>query len=146
MLQYITPLAYLLSASLFVLGIRKFSKVRSAARGNQIAAIGMLLAVVTTLVYIGTVDYRWILGGLVVGGSIGLVASIRVQMTGMPELVAILNGFGGAASALVALSIIVRSLEGQTGTPEVLMLLGGIHIGVTSILSLIIGSITFSRH
>jgi NAD(P) transhydrogenase subunit beta len=144
MLDHIIPLAYLLSASLFVLGIRKLSKVRSAARGNQIAAVGMLLAVVTTLVDIGTVDYRWILGGLVVGGVIGLAASIRVQMTGMPELVALFNGFGGAASTLVALSIILRTLEGQTGSLKMMSLLGGAEIGITSILSLIIGSITFS--
>jgi len=144
MLEQIIPLAYLLSASLFVLGIRRLSKVRSAASGNQLAALGMLVAVVTTLVDMGTVDYRWILGGLVVGGAIGLIASIRVEMTGMPELVALFNGFGGAASTLVALSIVMATLQGRSGEFTLSPLLGGVHVGVTSILSLVIGSITFS--
>ncbi|HCF60307.1 MAG TPA: NAD synthetase, partial [Myxococcales bacterium] len=101
----VVALVYLLSAVLFILGLMRLSKVRTARRGNAIAATGMLLAVVGTLVELGRVDYRWIVGGLVVGAAVGALAAYRVKMTGMPELVALLNGFGGAASALVALSV-----------------------------------------
>ncbi|MGI5861891.1 MAG: NAD(P)(+) transhydrogenase (Re/Si-specific) subunit beta [Myxococcales bacterium] len=101
----VIALVYLLSAVLFIFGLKRLSKVRTAHRGNAIAASGMLLAVVGTLVELGRVDSRWIIAGTVVGGAIGAVAAVRVKMTAMPELVALLNGLGGAASALVALSV-----------------------------------------
>jgi NAD(P) transhydrogenase subunit beta len=102
----IVPLLYLLSAVLFIVGLKGLTKVRSARRGNAIAALAMLVAVVAALLDMGLVDYRWILAGLVVGGGIGAVAALRVEMTAMPEMVALFNGSGGGASALVALAIL----------------------------------------
>jgi len=94
-------LAYVVAATLFVFGIKMLGSADTARRGNLISGSGMLLAVVITLLAEG-LDYKWILGGLLVGGVIGLVAARLVKMTAMPELVALFNGFGGLASLLVA--------------------------------------------
>jgi NAD(P) transhydrogenase subunit beta len=101
------PIGYLLSAALFIFGLKKLGHPRTAPRGNQYGALGMLVAVITTVVKMEAAgDAKWtlIIAGLVVGSVIGIIMAIRVEMTGMPELVALFNGFGGAASALVALS------------------------------------------
>ena len=102
----VVPVLYLLSAVLFILGIKGLTRVRTAQRGNALAALAMLIAIVTTLLDLGLVDFRWIIAGLVIGGLIGGIAALRVEMTAMPEMVALFNGFGGGASALVASSII----------------------------------------
>jgi NAD(P) transhydrogenase subunit beta len=91
---------YIVAAVLFVLGIKMLGSAKTARRGNMVSAIGMLLAVVVTLLYKG-LDYKWILLGLAVGALIGAVAAKRVRMTAMPEMVALFNGFGGLASLLV---------------------------------------------
>ena len=83
------PLLYLLSAVLFILGLKGLTRVRTARRGNALAALAMLIAIVTTLVDLGLVDYRWIATGLIVGTAIGAFAALRVEMTSMPELVAL---------------------------------------------------------
>ena len=103
------PLGYLLSAALFIFGLKKLGHPRTAPRGNQYGALGMLVAVITTIVDMqfsstGGIQWELIIAGLVIGSIIGLIMAIKVEMTGMPELVALFNGFGGAASALVALS------------------------------------------
>ena len=79
--------------------------MRTARSGNAIAGLAMLLAMLATLVHLGRIDYRWILAGVAVGGLIGAIAAIKVEMTSMPEMVALFNGFGGIASTLVALSV-----------------------------------------
>ena len=101
------PIGYLLSAALFIFGLKKLGHPRTAPLGNQYGALGMLVAVLTTVVKIqsdGGAQWTLIIAGLVVGSVIGIIMAVRVEMTGMPELVALFNGFGGAASALVALS------------------------------------------
>ena len=102
------PLGYLLSAALFIFGLKKLGHPRTAPRGNQYGALGMLVAVLTTVIDMqlsnGGMEWELIVGGLVIGSIIGIIMAIKVEMTGMPELVALFNGFGGAASALVALS------------------------------------------
>jgi len=109
------PLGYLLSAALFIFGLKKLGHPRTAPRGNQYGAMGMLVAVITTVVDMqlasGGMHWELIVGGLVVGSIIGLIMAIKVEMTGMPELVALFNGFGGAASALVALSETWKYIE-----------------------------------
>jgi NAD(P) transhydrogenase subunit beta len=103
----------------------------------------MLLAVIGTLLEIGWVDYRWIIGGLVIGGSIGAVAAVRVKMTAMPEMVALFNGSGGLASALVALAVVWLNLietDNQTAAYQIL----GTSQSITVGLSILIGSVTFS--
>tara|TARA_Y100001968_G_scaffold192776_2_gene176687 strand:+ start:40062 stop:41486 length:1425 start_codon:yes stop_codon:yes gene_type:complete len=99
---------YLFSAVLFIFGLKKLGHPRTAPQGNQLGAMGMLVAVLTTVaeMQLGDGIEGWILigSGLLLGSLIGLYMAIRVEMTGMPEMVALFNGFGGAASALVALS------------------------------------------
>ena len=106
-------IGYLLSAALFIFGLKKLGHPRTAPFGNQLGAMGMLVAVITTIVQMqftgeGVVDWTLIAGGLVLGSLIGYWMAVKVEMTGMPELVALFNGFGGAASALVALSEIQK--------------------------------------
>ncbi|MCC5835004.1 MAG: NAD(P)(+) transhydrogenase (Re/Si-specific) subunit beta [Opitutales bacterium] len=93
-------LAYIVASILFVLGIKMLGSADTARRGNRLSACGMLLAIVVTLLDSG-LSYGWIAGGLILGGSIGAFAARRVQMTAMPEMVALFNGFGGLASLLV---------------------------------------------
>jgi NAD(P) transhydrogenase subunit beta len=97
---FLIDIAYIAAAVLFVFGLKMLSKADTARRGNQISSLGMLIALVATLLY-GGLDYTYILGGLVIGAGIGAVAARTVAMTGMPEMVALFNGTGGIASLLV---------------------------------------------
>ena len=112
------PLGYLISAALFIFGLKKLGHPRTAPRGNQYGAMGMLVAVITTVVDMqlaaGGMNWELIVAGLVVGSVIGMIMAIKVEMTGMPELVALFNGFGGAASALVALAETWKYIEDPT--------------------------------
>lgn len=98
----LVDLGYLVAAVCFIRGLKGLSSAKTAVRGNRLAAFGMLIAVVVTLVNQGVLGWEWMLAGVVLGSGIGAIAARRVQMTAMPEMVALLNGFGGAASALVA--------------------------------------------
>ena len=114
-------LGYLLSAALFIFGLKKLGHPKTAPFGNQLGATGMLVAVLTTILSMelqGVVEWPVIIAGLVIGGLIGLVMAIKVEMTGMPELVALFNGFGGAASALVALSEVWTYIENSATPPS----------------------------
>lgn len=102
-----TELAYMASALLFILGIKRLSGVKTARRGNQLAAIGMGVAVAVTLFYLFSILDLWIvIVGVVAGSVIGARLAKQVPMTAMPELVAFFNGLGGGASFLVALSAV----------------------------------------
>ncbi len=128
-----TELLYLAAAVLFIFGLKQLSGPRTARRGNVLAAGGMLLAVVVTLVDAAIVTWGTIIAGLATGTVIGAVLAARIQMTAMPQLVAAFNGFGGAASALVALAELERF---DAVFAE--------ETGVTVALSLLIGTVTFS--
>ena len=107
-------LAYLAAAVCFIFGIKRLSSPRTAASGNQISAIGMGLAIVATLLHRDVVDFGGILIGVAAGSAVGAFAAQRVAMTDMPQMVAVFNGLGGSASALVAAAEMVRlSLAGQ---------------------------------
>jgi NAD(P) transhydrogenase subunit beta len=97
-------LLYTLSFSLFIYGLMQGTHPRTAKTGNLIAAGGMAIAVVTTLLLDGLGNWGVIVGGLAVGTTVGVVASLRVQMTEMPQMVALYNGVGGGAVALIAWS------------------------------------------
>ena len=128
-----TELLYLGAAVLFIFGLKRLSSPRTARRGNMLASVGMLIAVVVTLANMDDIGWGPIIAGLLVGGGVGAALALRVKMTSMPELVAAFNGFGGVASALVALAEIERwDAVFDTET------------GVVVALSLAIGSITFS--
>lgn len=95
-------IAYLIAACLFVVGIKGLTKPKTAVRGNLLAAAGMGVAAVVTLLNEHIVTYEVIIAGVVVGGLIGAVMAKKVQMTAMPQMIALLNGFGGGASFSVA--------------------------------------------
>jgi len=95
---------YLIAGVLFILGIKGLTKPKTAVRGNMLSALGMLLAVAVTLLTISDVDYRFIVAGVAVGSIVGGVMALRIQMTSMPQMVALLNGFGGGASLTIALA------------------------------------------
>ena len=97
-----TNIAYVLAAILFILGIKRLSSPKTARSGNTIASVGMLIAIVATLVSYDLLDFQTIAIGMIIGAIIGALFAIKVEMTQMPQMVAIFNGFGGGASALVA--------------------------------------------
>ncbi len=130
-------LAYLAAAILFILGIRGMTHPRTAVRGNLLGASAMLLAVLVTLLDQEVIDYRWIGAGLVIGAVIGAVLAVRIQMTNMPQMVALLNGFGGAASFVVAGAELIRQLP--TGA-----LSDAKQVMIAIAASGIIGSVTFT--
>ncbi|MCA9628638.1 MAG: NAD(P)(+) transhydrogenase (Re/Si-specific) subunit beta [Myxococcales bacterium] len=144
----IVNIAYLLSAVMFIFGLKRLTKVRTARRGNAIAALAMFVAVAATLVDLGFVDYRWILIGIAVGGAIGAFAAMRVPMTSMPELVAVFNGFGGGASTLVAMSVVWLDViePAKQGTlAHILNKDGsGSAVAITIALSVLIGAVTLT--
>ncbi|MDJ0664068.1 MAG: NAD(P)(+) transhydrogenase (Re/Si-specific) subunit beta [Acidimicrobiia bacterium] len=129
----LTLLLYLASAVLFILGLKQLSSPRTARRGNMLASGGMLIAIVVTLIANDITSWATVIAGLVVGGGVGALLALKVKMTSMPELVAAFNGFGGVASALVALAEIERNDAAFS-----------VETGVVVALSLLIGSITFS--
>ena len=100
-METLIQLSYILAAVLFIFGLKMLSSAKTAVRGNRLSALGMLIAVVATLVSQGTVSYVWIVAGMIIGGAIGAVAALRVKMTSMPEMVALFNGSGGIASLFV---------------------------------------------
>jgi len=107
---------YLLSASLFIMGLKQLASPATARNGNRLASIGMLIAIIITIVKYTNTNFEWIIIGFFIGGILGLVLSRYVQMTAMPQLVAIFNAFGGGASALVAIYEIMYSREPITVT------------------------------
>jgi len=132
----ITHIAYLIAAVCFIMGLKLLSSPKTARRGNLLGALGMLIAVVVTLANKGILGYSYIIAGLVIGGLIGAVLAKKVQMTAMPQMVGMLNGFGGGASALVAYSEYLRIGEGTAS--------GSVDALIALVLSLLIGSLTFT--
>ena len=141
--QTAVAIAYLASACMFIFGLKQMSRIRTARQGNVLAALAMAIAVVATLVELGKVDYRWMLLGGLVGTVVGAVAALRVAMTAMPEMVALLNGAGGAASALVGLAFFYTHVvePGRVGTVAAIV---GTASTLTLVLSLWIGAVTAS--
>ncbi len=107
-------IAYLIAAVLFVVGIKGLTKPKTAVRGNLLAAAGMGVAAVVTLLNEHIVTYEIIIAGVVVGGLIGAIMAKKVQMTSMPQMIALLNGFGGGASFAVASAEFFRGSADNT--------------------------------
>ena len=129
-LELIIQLGYVVAAGFFIFGLKMLGSPDTARKGNGISAIGMLVAIVSALLDQGIVQYEYILGGMVVGGLIGAVAARTVAMTSMPEMVALFNGVGGAASGLVGVAA--------------LSIADGSFTYITIILSILIGGVTFT--
>lgn len=128
-------LFYVLAAVLFIFGLKRLSHPKTARSGNAVAALGMLIAIVATLVSYDVLDFRLIAVGMIIGALIGGTFARRVKMTAMPQMVAIFNGFGGGASALVAAAEFhTRTAAGEQTT----FLLSAIA------LSVLVGTLTFT--
>ena len=129
-------LLYLIPIVSFIVALRFLSNPAHARRGNQIGAVGMVVAIVVTWIKIGATS-RWALAlGMLFGGSFGAVAARRVKMTAMPQMVALFNGVGGGAAALIALAELHKILPNR-GHPK-------LDISVAIVLSGLIGAISFS--
>jgi NAD(P) transhydrogenase subunit beta len=102
-------LAYVVAGVLFIFGLKGLTHPRTAVRGNLLGALGMLIAIVATLCHFEVLSYWVIAAGIVVGAAIGVVLAVKIEMTAMPQLVALFNGFGGGASVLVAWAEMFRN-------------------------------------
>lgn len=132
MMTILTNSAYLISTLLFILGMKKLSSPSTARLGNRLSAIGMLLAVCVTLLQQSVIGLQTILIGLIIGAIVGVIAARWVAMTAMPEMVALLNGFGGGSSMLLAWGVIIEYGYDTMST------------GIVIIISIIIGGLTLS--
>ena len=137
-----TALIYLLAAVLFIAGLKFLSSPRRARRGNWVAAVGMVLAVGWTVVVLRDsftpAGITICVAGVVIGGIAGTVGARTVKMTAMPQMVALFNGVGGGAAALVAVSELLKlaghPAEFQTGFPSVfVIIIGGISFAGSAI-------------
>ena len=133
--QNVINIVYVVAAVLFILDLKWMAHPRTAVRGNMTGAIGMLLAIVATLLS-ERFEWSYILIGVAIGAFIGAVTALRVKMTAMPEMVGLFNGFGGAASVLVAGSALIAAVTSLTEQATAQM-------KVATVASAIIGSVTF---
>jgi len=101
-------IAYVIASVLFILGLKGLAHPRTAVRGNLMGALGMFIAVVVTLFDKNIVGFETIIAGVIIGGLIGAIFAVKIQMTAMPQMVALFNGFGGGASVLVAGAALVE--------------------------------------
>ncbi len=134
--SWVVNLAYVVAAVCFVLGIRGLSSPRTARRGNWIAAVGMVVAVAFTLTLAEIDRYLFVAAGIAVGVAVGVPAARRVRMTAMPQMVALLNGLGGGAAALVASAEFHRIVAGEGSPPAQTV--------VATLASALLGPLTFS--
>lgn len=130
--EFIINAVYVLSAALFILGLKLLSHPLTARRGNKLSAMGMLVAICVTLIDQNILAYEWILVAIVAGGAVGALVAKKVALTEMPEMVSLLNGVGGLASLFVALAMV----EADSAIESYLL--------VIVLLAIAIGGITFS--
>ncbi len=141
-MSILTGLLYLLASVLFILGLKLLSSPKTARRGNLYGATGMLIAIVVTLLDQRIIDFSYIIVGLIVGAALGVWMAKAVQMTAMPQMVGVLNGFGGGASTLVAFAEYLR-LSGDASLTVWTNQAVSLDILITIVLSLLIGTVTF---
>ncbi len=134
MIESIINIAYLVASILFILGLKGLAHPRTAVRGNLMGAVGMLIAVLVTMIDQSIISFEMIIAGIVVGSAIGAIMAIKIPMTGMPQLVAIFNGFGGGASLFVAGAALTEARITGSAT--------GMQMTVATAISGIIGSVT----
>ncbi len=139
-METVINIGYLVAAVLFILGIKGMTKPKTAVRGNQMSATGMLVAIIAALLDNNVVSYEYIIIGVLIGGTIGAFIAKKVAMTDMPELVAALNGIGGGASLLVASA---NYLESQK-LAEMGQFVPTYDWSIAVILSILIGAVTLT--
>ena len=127
---------YIISALFFIAGLKMMTSPSTARSGNMISASGMLIAILTTLLEQGIIDYKWIFLGIIIGSIIGVFASRMIQMTEMPELVAILHSFVGLAAVFIGFASYLEGVD-FTGVEKT------IH-DVEIYLGVLIGGVTFT--
>jgi NAD(P) transhydrogenase subunit beta len=127
--------AYLTTGLFFIVGLRLLSSPKTARWGNRVAAVGMLISIVAVLAGSGFVSWRLLVTGLVLGAVVGIVGALRVKMTAMPQMVAVFNGAGGGAAAMVATAELLSRIDARSLTPDA---------GVAIILSAVVGAISFT--
>ena len=130
--EAVVNLIYIFSSALFIVGLKMLGSPETAAKGNLISALGMLVAVVVTLLDQSVTNFQWIFVAMFLGASIGAIAALKIEMTSMPEMVAIFNGFGGIASLLVGSSEFLLSST------------DGLGILIPIFLTVVIGGLTFT--
>jgi len=135
-MQIVSYLVYLIASILFIFGIKKLGSPKTARQGNMLSSLGMFLAIVITLFDQRVLTFEYIIIGLVIGSAIGAFMALKIEMTGMPQMVGVLNGFGGGASALVAFAEYYHLMNTE-GTLEV-------PTAIAMVLSVLIGAITFT--
>jgi NAD(P) transhydrogenase subunit beta len=135
-MEILSYIVYLVASILFIFGIKKLGSPKTARQGNFLSSLGMFLAVVITLFDQRVLTFEYILIGIVVGSAIGAIMAIKVPMTGMPQMVGLLNGFGGGASALVAFAEYYHLMNTKATLD--------IPTSITLILSVLIGAVTFT--
>jgi len=140
----LADLLYLISIVTFILALRFLSNPATARRGNQIGAAGMLLAIVVTWIRAGSTSWWAIVIGMVIGGGFGAAAARRVKMTAMPQMVALFNGVGGGAAALIALAELHRLLP-EHGRPHIDVLIAIAFSGLIGAVSLAGSAIAFAK-
>ncbi|MGH9383496.1 MAG: NAD(P)(+) transhydrogenase (Re/Si-specific) subunit beta [Vicinamibacterales bacterium] len=133
---WLNQILYLAAAVLFIIGLKRLGSPATARRGNWISGVGMLIAILVTLVDHAVVSYGVIAAGLVVGTALGLWQAYAVKMTAMPQMVALLNGFGGGASMVVGAAEFLRAFQSRSDIPT--------PTNVVMQLSLIIGAVTLT--
>jgi NAD(P) transhydrogenase subunit beta len=129
--QALVDFGYIVASILFILGIKMLGKPQRARLGNMVSALGMLIAV-TAVLFECCLSYEWVIVGLIIGSLIGVVAARMVKMTAMPQMVAVLNGFGGIASLLVG-------WQNYHSQPD-----STLFIRVAVLLAVLIGGVAFS--
>jgi NAD(P) transhydrogenase subunit beta len=134
-MEWLETAAYLTASVLFILAFKGLSHPRTAVRGNVLGALGMLIAVAVTLLDRHILGYGAIAAGLVIGSGLGAALAVKVRMTAMPQMVALLNGFGGGASVLVAGAALIEA-EVVSDAPLV-------QLTVATAASGLIGAVTF---
>lgn len=130
----IVNLIYLISSVLFILGLKGLAHPKTAVRGNILGAVAMLIAIIVTVLDKNIISYEYIIGGILIGTLVGTIMAVRVQMTSMPQLVALLNGLGGAASVFVAGAALIEEIPKGLPTYQ---------FTISTALSGIIGAVTF---
>lgn len=136
-MNIIIQLSYLIASILFIMGIKRLGKTSEARSGNMLSAAGMMIAIIATLIQVQLLTIPEILICIVIGSAIGIYIAVKVEMTQMPEMVALFNGFGGLASVAVSTS------DYWLNTQEIVKTVDSI-TGISIILSIFIGGVTFT--
>ncbi len=134
--EVLIALAYMIASACFVIGLMWLQSPKRARAGNLLSSLGMLVAIVATLFISGIKDYTMIIIGALIGSAVGAVMARTVQMTAMPQMVGLFNGFGGGASALIAAAEFFK----YAANPSILTL----DVSISIMLAMIVGAITFS--